>query len=89
MGAGRQKTYNWTLLHATSSRQNEENFRTTRQEIASPMSLDVKSVAGLWARGREFAQRHRLQLILAEICIAQALSQDHLVERNSMLWAAS
>ena len=23
------------------------------------------------------------------ICIAQALSQDHLVERNSMLWAAS
>jgi hypothetical protein len=23
------------------------------------------------------------------ICIAQALIQDHLVERNSMLWAAS
>jgi len=58
----------------TSSRQNEENFRTTRQEIASPMSLDVKSVAGLWARGGEFAQRHRLQLILAVRVTVAALS---------------
>jgi hypothetical protein len=29
------------------------------------------------------------QLMWLAICIAQALSQDHLVERNSMLWAAS
>jgi uncharacterized membrane protein YccC len=38
------------------------------------MSLDLKSVAGWWAQGRAYAQRHRPQLILAVRATVAALS---------------
>jgi uncharacterized membrane protein YccC len=54
------------------------------------MPPDVKSIAGLWARVREFAQRHRLQLILAvrvTVAALSALAVAQALHLRLPLWA--